>query len=645
MSSRPANFPEVIELGELFSVCLRTRQLCYGGEPLKVERIPLEILILLAERRGEVVTRDEIVDRVWGRNVFLDTDNSIRGAIRKIRHVLGDDAEQPRFIQTITGKGYRLVPPVLEEDPYVSEASSDHNEASQLHDNKAGMGPLVGSGIAHRWFLAMAVVTLVAAAMVAWSKYRHPAHPPGGRLMIAVLPFENLTGDPQQEYFADGFTEEMITQLGELNSQQMGVIARTSVMTLKGSQKPLRDIGRELGVQYVLEGSIRRDPDKVRITAQLVRTDDQTHVWAHEYDRQLQDMLQLQSEIAQEITDEIEMALGSKTPVIASKSSVPKYAAYDSYIKGRFYWNKRTAAGFHQALALFKQSIEQDPNYPRAYAGLADAYALMSSYGLAAPDDYMPKARAAAMKALELDGGLAEAHTALALIAENYDWDWKTAETEFRRAIALNPNYATARQWYAEFLAFQGRFDEALIESDQARQLDPLSLIIAADNGAIYYYEGQYDRAIERFQSILNIDPGIGRAYLIIGAYIEEGRTNDALAEIDKWRQTSRGPWTWDWSAVAYGRAGQLAQAESAVQQIIDGSRRQHLDPTATLAHAYAAMGNKNKALFYLEKAYHSHLNAITVLKVDPVFAPLRSDPRFQDILQRVGLESNRPTR
>jgi len=330
-----------------------------------------------------------------------------------------------------------------------------------------------------------------AGAYVEWSRGWLRPQPPTGRTMLAVLPFENLTGDAGQDYFSDGLTEEMIAQLGRLDREHLGVIARTSVMRYKHGQQQLEQIAKELGVQYVLEGSVRRDSDKVRITAQLVQMRDQTRVWARQYDRELSSLLILQGEIAQEIADEIHLALGNDHQRIAVDRtravSPSSYETYDLYLKGRYFWNKRTRQGLQQAIEYFQQAVTKDTNYARAYAGLADSYALMTSYGFASPHEFMPKARAAALRALQIDDSLAEAHTSLALITENYDWDWQTAEKEFRRAIELDPNYATAHHWYAEHLTWLGRFPEALRESERARQLDPLSLIIATDYGAILY--------------------------------------------------------------------------------------------------------------------------------------------------------------
>ena len=327
-------------------------------------------------------------------------------------------------------------------------------------------------------------------------------------------------------------------------------------------------------------------------------------------------------------------------------ASSPRSAeAHDLYLKGMYFWNKRTVAGFQQAIEYFHQATTSDPNYAPAYAGLANSYTLLTAYSSASATLYMPQARSAASRALELDEGLAEAHTALALIVQNHDWNWQTSEKEFRRAIELNPNYATAHQWYAEHLMWLGRFDEALSESERARQLDPLSLIIAADNGAILYFSRQYDRAIERFHNVLQKDPNFGRAGgLIIYAFVEKGMFSQALAAAEtSHRLYGEGPWYWSMLAYSYGRAGQLERARRELENLEKRSRHEQLDPVIML-WAHLGVGDKEEALADLEKAYSQHFGILTTLKVEPAFDPLRSDPRFQDLLRRVGLADGSTT-
>jgi TolB-like protein len=473
-----------------------------------------------------------------------------------------------------------------------------------------------------------------------WSRARVRQQTPGGRLMLAVLPFENLTGDPAQDYLSDGLTEEMIAQLGRLDPEHLGVIARTSVMHYKHTMEQAGQIGRELGVQYVLEGSLRRESDRVRITAQLVQMKDQTHIWSRQYDRELTSLLALQGEIAQETADEIQLTLGRGHKLWATDrkvGSATSYEVYDLYLRGRYFWNKRTEDGFRQAVEYFQQSVAKDQNYARAYAGLADTYALMSSWSFVPQNEYIPKARAAALRALQIDDSLAEAHTSLALIAENYDFDWQTAEKEYRRAIQLDPQYATAHQWYAECLSFQGRFPEALEESERARQLDPLSLIIATDHAAIFYLARQYDRAIEQFRAVRAMEPNFARAHMLVYPYVEKGLFPEALAEAVSWRHGDGSP-VWEIQAYVYGRWGKEQQAERALAQWKRWSPGRPVVATLAAVEAYVATDRKGEALALIEESAREHSNLITTLKVEPALDPLRGDPRFQELLRRVGL-------
>jgi len=622
-------------LGEDFELDLRAYELRRSGRVLKLERIPMDLLLLLVDQRGELVTREQIVERIWGKDVFLDTDNSINGAVRKLRRALKDDPDQPRFIQTIPGRGYRFIAAVNGTDPGKVAASED-------------LPPVATASIAEpaprRRLVLMGVALLLIAGLGAWLLWSGSAarrHPPRGKVTLAVLPFENLTGDPTQEYFSDGLTEEMISRLGNLDPQRLGVIARTSVTRYKSSREPLSRLARELGVQYVLEGSVRRDAGRVRIAAQLIQVSDQTHLWARQYDRELSSLLAVQEEIAQAVAHETQLSLADdRSGVIPAASLSPAtLEAYDLYLKGRYFWNKRTEEGFRQAVEHFQRSEDKDPSYARAYAGLADSYALLSSYSLGPPTELMPRARSAALRALELDDRLAEAHTSLALIHENFDWDWPSAEKEFRRAIQLDPNYATAHHWYAEFLAFQGRFDEALAESERARQLDPLSLIIAVDRGAILHFARQYDRAIEQFRSVLAVDPNFPRASIIIASYVEKGMFREALAEVERRRRLDNTPWPVLAEVFVYGRWGRLAEARRAFERFKQANRGSRIQSAPAMSGAYLALGDKEKALDWLEQAYREHSNAMTGLKVDPAFDPLRNEPRFQEILRRVGLD------
>ena len=616
-----------VRFGDHFELDPGAYQLRRSGQTLRLERIPMEILLLLTEHRGQLVTREQIVARVWGESAFLDVDNSINGAIRKIRQVLKDDPEHPRFIQTVTGRGYRFVAAVQGAEPATAAAP-------------AVAATFVAPARPRRAIARVAALVLVGAAVAGVLLLsRARSVPPEKRAMVAVLPFDNLTGDARQEYFSDGLTEEMITQLGERDPEHLGVIARTSVMHYKNSRAPMDQIARELGVQYVLEGSVRRGAHQIRVTAQLIRVSDQAQMWARQYDRTPADLLTLQGEIAQAIATEIQSSLGRPAAVARGDSgqSAPAFAAYDSYLKGEYYLNMRTVPGIERAIRYFEQATAADPTYARAYAALADANSLLVGYSALPPQPLITHARAAALRALQLDPSSAEAHTAYALIVQNHDWDWKAAEREFRRAIELNPNYATAHHWYAEHLMWRGRFDEALRESERARRLDPLSLIIAADNGAILYYSRQYDRAIEKWRSVLRIAPDFPRAHIIFLAYVEKGMFAEALADMDAERHLTAAPVYWSGMAYIYGRAGRMTKARAAMDSSLGAAQRQPVE-AGVIAGAYAGLGDTEQALDWLERAYAQHANDMTTLKVNPAFDLLRGDPRYQRLLERVGL-------
>ncbi len=622
MPPEPDLLPQLIRFGEDLELDRAAYQLRRAGVPVKLERIPLEILLLLAERPGQLVGREEIAERIWGKGASLDIDNSINGAVRKIRQVLKDDPEQPRYIQTVTGRGYRFVAPLLEA-PRTDARSSVLPRRS---DRRA-------------WALgSIAALVLLVVGAAVWYGGRAP-HGPPARVMLAVLPFQNLTGDESQDYFSDGLTEEMIAQVGNRDPARLGVIGRTSVMHYKNSQEPLRQIGRELGVQYLLSGSVRRDGNTVRVSAQLVRAEDQSELWGEQYDRQLSGLLTLQGEIAREITDAIATSVGVplRRGAADSSSATPGVEAYDLYLRGQYLLNRRNEADIRSAADFFARATEEAPGFARAWAALADAYVLQVAYTVQPPQSLVAQARAAAMRALALDSSLAEAHAALALIVQNHAWDWQTAEREFRRAIALNPNYATAHQWYAEHLMWRGRFAEALRESERARELDPLSLIIAADNGAILYFAREFDRAIEKLSSVHAIDPSLARAHLLVTAYADAGMFDRAIEAEQQWRPTTDVQVHWSTMAYVYGRAGRMAEAQHAIAELQRTSRTTPMQ-ARVFAWAWAGVKDRGQTLAWLERAFQERSGEIVSLKVNPAYDFLRGDPRFQRLIDRAGL-------
>jgi TolB-like protein/Tfp pilus assembly protein PilF len=568
-----------------------------------------------------------------------------------VRKALDETADR-RYILTAQGQGYRFLVPVKEgtldgpeggppgtERPVAASETVDVREVP-LQPSPPQVKSWRPLAIASA---AVALVLIVVSALGPWRSRPHLAEQPS-KIMLAVLPFENFTGDSSEDYFSDGLTEEMIGQLGNLDPAHLGVIARTSVMHYKHSQESIPAIGRDLGVQYVIEGSVRRDAKRVRITAQLIQVKDQSHLWARQYDRDLGHLLELQEEVAREVANEIEFSLSGRRPIEPAQTAAPvrganSYETYDLYLKGRYFWNKRTVDGFRQAADYFQQAIDKDPNFARAYAGLADTFALMSTWYIGPQNELMPKARAMALRALALDESLADAHASLAMIKENYDYDWPGAEKEFRRALELDPQYAIAHQWYAEFLSWQGRFPEAFAESEQARQLDPVSLISATDRASILYESRQYESALKQWRSVLDLDPTYDHAeHMMIPAYLQLGRYDDAVKVIDRWEAVGEGPWMWGWKAAVYARAGHPDEAHRALAKL-EQSSGSPANRAATLLIAYSGTGQKERALELLQQMYAEHSNAVVQIKVDPMFDPLRSDPRFEKLLLRLGLQ------
>ncbi len=453
---------------------------------------------------------------------------------------------------------------------------------------------------------------------------------------LAVLPLENLSGDPEEDYFADGMTEALIADLAKIRA--LRVPSRTSVMQYKKAKKPLPQIARELNVDAIVEGSVTRSGNRVRITAQLIEAKKDRHMWAESYERDMRDILALQSEVARAIAREIKIQVTPQERARLARTRAVNPEAYQAYLKGSYYSSKRTEEGLAKGIAHFEQAIETDPGYALAYAGLADSYSLLVRYGAVRPSEAMPKAKAAAKKALELDNTLAEAYASLAYASLHYDWDWQTAERQFQRAIELVPNYETAHQWYARYLTAMGRFDEAIAEVKRAQQLEPLSLIINSAVGYAYYFARRYDQAIAESRKALEMDPNFSRAHFNLGlAYEQKKMFPQAIAEFQKAIASSGGPLMEAALGHAYAVAGRRAEAQEVLDRLIELSKQRYVS-SYQIATIYAGLGETDQAFAWLEKAYGERNNWLAYLKVDPIFDGLRSDSRFAALVRRVGL-------
>ncbi|MFQ5758032.1 MAG: tetratricopeptide repeat protein [Acidiferrobacterales bacterium] len=458
---------------------------------------------------------------------------------------------------------------------------------------------------------------------------------------IAVLPLDNLMGDTEQEYFVEGMHEALTAELSKISA--LKVISRTSAMRYQDTDKPMPQIARELGVEALIEGSVLREGNQVRITVQLIHGATDEHLWAGAYERDLTNILVLQREVAQAIAREINIALTPEEQARLASARPVNPEAHEAYLKGRYHWNKRTARDLLKATEYFHAATELDPNYALAYAGLADSYALYSFYGVLSARESFPQARAAASRALEIDDTLVEAHTAIAFVTLYYDWDWAAAEIQLKRVLELRPDYAIARQWYAEYLSAMGRHEAAIREIKRAQEFDPLSLIMKSQEGAFYYFAGRYEQAIEACERALSLDPNFAFAYLALArAYEAKGMYREAMDAFRRATELSGGQ-TRDSLAIAhlYAQSGRPREARKVLDQILSTRPEAQRLGSPYIAMVHAALGENDEAMVWLEKAYQEHHVRLFLLKVDPRYDPLRDDPRFQDLLRRMNFPAN----
>lgn len=616
----------------VFELDLKNEELRKSGSPIKLQPQPFKVLTLLTERPGELVSREEIRQQIWGGETFVDFERGLNFCISQIRAALGDDANTPRYIETLPRRGYRFIGPVSETIALRGETPSVPVPAQPTpRPHRTGRLMLLGGALP-----ALALLGFV--LNVGGWRQRLVGPPVALRIQsLAVLPLENLTGDPAQEYFADGMTDALITNLAKLSAVR--VISRTSVMAYKGVRKPLPQVARELNVDALVEGTVARSDERVRIDVQLVQAANDQHVWAENYERDLKDVLSLQDEVARDIARQIQAKLLPPRSDSVSRSRVNP-EAYQFYVQGRYFWNRRSEEGFIKAIECFEQAIAKQPDYAQAYAGLSDVYALLGTWPNARipRSETMARARAAALKALEIDDTMAEAHASLASVSLLYDWNWPLAEKEFQRAIQLNPNYATAHHWYAYYCASQGRMDEAVREIHLARQLDPLSLIISTDAGEIFYHARRYVEAIEQFRKTLEMDPNFAPAHNWLGlTYLARQEYGESITELQTAVRLSDNRSDFLASlGIAYARAGRREEARKALKAIRTGPSARY-DSLLAIAWILAALGERDQAFAWAEKTYPTRSPEFYILKVHPIVDPLRSDARFQYLMRRVG--------
>lgn len=615
----------------------RERVLLREGHPVPLTPKAFETLVALIENHGHLMDKDELLKRVWP-DTFVE-EATVAKNVSTLRQVLGDTGDVSQFIETVPKRGYRFIAEVQRID-VTPDAPAPARETA---------GQVAASRTAWR---AGFVVLLAALVLVSWWGWREWAAPPqklpAKRIALAVLPFSNLTDEATDDYLSDGLTEDMISRLGRLAPERLAVIARTTSMQYKQTTKNAAEIGRELNVDYVVEGSVRQEGERVRINAQLIETRNQTHVWAENYDRDLKQVLPLQREVTEAIAGQIQLWLAPVDRVGARRAEAERIVepeAHEYYLKGRHFWNKRSPEGIRKSIEYFQKAIEIEPAYARAWAAMADSYALQNEYGGIPSEEPFLRARAAAARALEIDPGIAEAYTTQALVRAVFDWDWAGAEPDFRRAIALNPNYPTARHWFAYGPLFAtGRLAEAREQLEEARKLDPFSTSISAAIGQTFYLERNYGSALEWFQKALGLTPkpNFGVYFHIALAYSQQGKHAEAIEAVREGMRLSPSADGGEHLAYMLARAGRSEEARKSLAMIEKQFAVHHASPYI-FAAALAALGEKEKAVEWLERSRKERTTRLAQLALEPMFDPLRTDPRFATLVRQIGLRAANP--
>jgi TolB-like protein/DNA-binding winged helix-turn-helix (wHTH) protein/Flp pilus assembly protein TadD len=625
----------------VFELDLGAGELRKNGLRVRLQEQPFLVLATLLERPGEVVSREELQKKLWPADTFVDFDHGLNKAINKVRDVLGDSAESPRFVETIARRGYRFLAevkavdttpvrrPELPTQPQLGVTAHDRPDHASKFAKRNYLRPSL------TWKISVFALLVLIAFLGTWT-FRSRNHGPSVIHSLAVLPLESLSSDASQDYFADGMTDELISDLGQISS--LRVISRTSVMTYKHVRKPLPQIARELNVDAVVEGTVLRSGDRVRITAQLIEASTDKHLWSQSYEGELRDTLALQNKVARAIADQIRVNLNPQEQAALKKVTVVDPEAYESYLKGRYFWNKRTADGLGKAIEYFNEAVERKPDYAQAYAGLADSYALAGDwkYGLLAPREAYPKAKAAATKAIALDDTLGEAHISLAFCLDNFDWDWESGGKEFRRGIELSPDYAIGHEWYGWHLAASGRNDEAIAEVEKAANLDPLSPSIGADLAEELLVAHRFDEAIKQGRLTIALDPFFAPTHYVLGqAFVQKRNYSEAIAELKKATELSPGSTAFTANlAYAYAVSGDRDKATKLLNDLKNQSSQS--SPNAPeIAMVYVGLDEKDQAMAWLEKAYAERFSPWVLMR--PCFDPLRSDPGFEDLVRRIG--------
>jgi TolB-like protein/DNA-binding winged helix-turn-helix (wHTH) protein len=622
----PLQEKAVFEFG-LFRLNPAERLLQREQVPVRLPPKAFDALVLLVENAGHLLEKEELLRKVWP-GTFVEESN-LTQHISILRKALQDGEGGFQYIETVPRRGYRFIAEVRELSGIATDTGFLPDSTPSRHRFR-------------RPASAIAVLVVLLAASIStlavWKRLRGPAPEPIQSL--AVLPLRNLSGDPAQDYFAEGMTEALITDLARIPG--LKVISRTSIMQYKDSHKRLPQIARELGVDGVVEGSVLRSGDRVRITAQLVRGATDRHIWAASYERDVRDLVTLEDGVSRSIAEQIQKQIAPRAPRQLASSAAVSPQAREDYLKGRYFWNRRSEAGYLKAIEYFQAAVGEDPQYAQAYAGLADAYALLGSMpnSTAPRDKTMRRAKETALTALHLDDSLADAHTSLAFVEMHYEWKFREAEREFKRAIDLDPNYSTAHQWYAFDLVAMGRLDEAVAEIKRARQTDPLSAIVNTDLAEMLYFDRNYDEALRQARATVEMDPNFAYAHRVMERiYDEKHMFPEAIAEGQRAAALS-GDDTWMLLELAhtYLLAGKKADMQDCLRRVANLSPGGNLPDVYAIAEIYVALGDADRALKVLESQYRRREGGLILLNADPCFDSLKSDPRFQQLLQRIGL-------
>ncbi len=639
MDSEPIR--KVLRFGT-YQLDLDLHQLTKYGNKIRLPEQSFKILAMLIAAPGRLVSREQLQAELWPGNTFVDFERGLTVAVNRLRCLLADSSENPRYIETIPRLGYRFIASVkvISDDSLLlmrpgqpapaslNVANSFSSPPPNIWSKNLQMKPsrslaYAFSGIASLLFLAIALA-------VVWPRLPHSNSSAAVPVRMLILPFQNLTGDVSQEFLCDGMTEELISQLGGLEPDRLSVLARTTAMHYKGSSKTIKQITREVGADYVLEGSIRRVDNHIRVTTQLIQGPQERHLWAQSFDRGSSDILGLQQGVSLAVANEVSFRLRKLSDTHLRDTQPRNPEAYADYLRGRFFWNKRNRDGLDKGVFYFRQAIKEDGKYAAAYAGLADSYLVLGG-GYLPPHQTYLQGEAAAADALALDGNLAEAHTSLAFFKFIDEWDWAGADREFRRAITLDPGYATAHHWYALYLSAMGRMPESINEIQKALELDPLSLVINSNAGAIYYQAGDYQRSEKQLRRTLELDPRFVPAYGYLGyVYQVTGRYGDALAEYRKAQEISGDPLSYGGDVGRiYGLTGRKREAQVILRQLQERAQRQSDMSAYAICLIYTTLGNSKEALKWLAKAVDERDFTATEMTHDLRIETLRSTPQF----------------